>query len=686
MPSSILLNGERIYRPGVYVRLVDQIAPPTSFSAGNIAVVGDFPSLKKGELYTFTSGESMRDLVSPNGEQDAHRATDDLKQLRVMVRAAFDQYFASAEGAIDSLTLVNVRDTIAASYTSGGLLLSSKLHGLAGNNLKVELAADVVGYTAYVKKSDGTILESFPNIAVEDTPDIMFENNGTADLLDVTIEVGLSSGGTSETPRSGGSILVQATRRFESATIQALPSSLLFSVDNGFGGGICSIISRGAVASVDHTVKVTGLDEFGSPATENITISSGTVADSEVDGAKVFSYIEKFEIIEPASLVSANIGIDVVYPIKSAPLSEVTDVGNFLQQIQAIDGRFTVTSPPAPVSADELDQLDSTSIVDTTVELTSLLYRVWERAFAASLYLDAVMETNEAPAEFDDFLTGGAAGSNPIDDDWTDAFSSLLYKNINILVPWTTAFAFHSLAKDHCTAAAKSAGLERCAWLATPKNLSVNTAYLQYSKELNDKNCAVVFQSLSVKRVSPEIDAVIREDVRWTALALAVLQGSTPPATPLTRKQLSANVDAVRNTQVPLPATVANEAIRKALVILTPNLLQRFWIERSVTSYLTSPSHPVFTEVSANESVNVSLRDLRAYLQGTIGSKASAALAGDVKQLVESRLAAQRENLIIAGFRNVKVSLVGDLLNVSYELAAMQPLNFIVVTATLQQF
>lgn len=680
MPSSILLNGERVYRPGVYVRVIDAIAPPTNFSAGNLAIVGDFPMLEKGKIHTFASSESFAELINPNGVTSF--GASELRELREIGRIAFGQLIFETNGALDSLNLVNVRDSEAASYSNGGLTLQSKLRGSVGNSLRVELVAETSGYTAYVKQGT-TILETFQNIAVEENPSIEFTNNGSDDLAAVTLEVSASSGGTLTEERSGGELRVRATRNFTVLQVQtaATAGTPLLTVDNGFGGGVLKFTSSTAVPTTSHVFTVTGLDNAGAEQTEIVTFAIGDAVGTTYTGTKNFAYIEKVEVTSPVSGV--EIGVNINYPIKSAALTAINDVGNFLEQIEAIDDRFTIVSPPSPISADQLDQLAETSILSAEVELTTLLYRVWERAFSASLSLDAFMSSNEAPSAFSENLSGGGQGSNPVDDDWTDALSLLLYENINLVIPWSGTYAIHALFKQHCKDAERLAGLERCAWIGTPKDLSVNTAYLQYSKVLNDKNCAVVFQRLIVK------NSIMNEatDCRWTALACAVLQGATPPATPLTRKRTTGLVNDLRNNTIEVSPASINEAIRKGLVIFSKNLVgNSFRIERSVTSFLTIPDHPVYTEVSANESVNVSIRDLRAYLQQVIGAKASPRLANEVKALVETRLAAQRENQIISNFRSVRVSLVGDLLNVSYELAAQEPLNFIVVTTTLQRF
>jgi len=161
------------------------------------------------------------------------------------------------------------------------------------------------------------------------------------------------------------------------------------------------------------------------------------------------------------------------------------------------------------------------------------------------------------------------------------------------------------------------------------------------------------------------------------------MQARTPVSEPLTRKQFSNNVVGLLNSSLSgSPADYAEEAIRKGLVILTGQRAP-YRVERSITTYMKQQDHPVYCEVSSVESVNVSVRDVRQYLQSVIGSKATADKVGVVEGLVSDRLTQQRNLQIIADFRDVSVALAGDVINVSYSLQAQKPLNFILVNTYL---
>lgn len=690
MPTSVIFNGERVYRPGVYIRVIDAIPRATSLSAGNIALIGDFPYIKQGEPLTFSTSESFREYFTPNDVQTFGDAP--LALIRAMGRVAFDQLLFESSQPIDSLTMINVQPCSPATYENDGLGIRSLLYGEVGNTLRVELETVGQTYTIRVKQGQTDLADPMVNIGDIDFASILFENLGDADDLDdATIEVSestaLNSSGAAATvaevldnniERTGGKIIVRGYKEFSAATINALPTSTLYTIDNGFGGGAVSVAPLAASPSRSETITVNGFGYDGAELTQTILVPSGAAIGTYLSTSGEFKYITNVQI---ADAVAASCGFTLKFPIKSDDLTNVMSVGAFLEAIAAIDGRFVADRPPFPITADQLDQLDETTILDTTVSLKTHLYRIWERAFNASPFIRSALLTNVLPADFDEQLSGGGIGGAADDTDWTDALDGILYENINIVVPWTTTFAFHALVSSHCNAAAKNVGLERCAWIATPRNTSIDNTFQQYVKKINNRNVAIVNQVLNIKNAIPEAG---QSDTRWTALALAVMQASTPISEPLTHKSFTAAVEGTfQNFD---PNRSASEGIRKGVVLITSNGNRGFWVERSITSYQTNPEHPVYTEVSANESVNVSLRDLRAYLKLVVGSKASLSVLNDVKRLVNDRLTLQRQREIIANFRNVKVSLSGDIINVSYELAAQEPLNFILVSATLGQF
>ena len=90
--------------------------------------------------------------------------------------------------------------------------------------------------------------------------------------------------------------------------------------------------------------------------------------------------------------------------------------------------------------------------------------------------------------------------------------------------------------------------------------------------------------------------------------------------------------------------------------------------------------------MSANESVNASLRDLRAGLDPFVGEPNKGLTANRIKSIVEARLNRQVLDGVIKAFKDVVLEDLGDTLNVGYTVAAVEPLNFIRVTASVARF
>ena len=193
--------------------------------------------------------------------------------------------------------------------------------------------------------------------------------------------------------------------------------------------------------------------------------------------------------------------------------------------------------------------------------------------------------------------------------------------------------------------------------------------------KLNDRNIAVVAQNVKVSRPDGR---TVELDPRYLALILAGMQAGSPVATPLTRKRPDVIDVVTRNWH---PNRDASQAIQFGIVNLSYDS-QGWRVERSVTSYLTTPN-PIYSEVSANESANTSVRTLRSELDLQIGTRVRASSRGVIEALVKQNLEQQVRDTVIKAFKDIVVEDLGDTFRVNYTMAAIEPLNFIRVAATV---
>ena len=672
MPSSIFFNQQRVYRPGTYIRVVDRLSEISDTSSGNICLIGDFPIFKQGELMTFSSFDSMLDATR-NGITYGGIDYDGI------ATAAFSA-LAGSTGQPDSLTLINVRESKQAAYDNQGLRVISRLYGTIGEQLRASLSANA---------EDATMWDI--NIYQGDNPDPIEVIEAIGDGADAFATLTYNANNTAY---SDVFVEVDATHLIVKAEVDLAAQTIVAGVDaddvftydvNKRVEGDVSVLCQGnlpAAGASEITMVVKGLTAAGAQVEESVLLVDPN------DGQEVgdtFTTSNEFRFIESISFTNADgfVGAaKLTFFPKKTLLADIDDLEAWMSELVLRNDDFSFVAPSVfPTSGETLDRKAEASISGgVDFSFPTDLYRIVDRAFNNSDLVTAERISNVPPTAFNQtegVLTGTDLEDVTIDvSDWQDALDSILYKNVNIVVPATDQIGIHLLVKQHCKDAAGKAGRERNAWIGSEADRSLSYVSNAFVKDLNDRNCAVVCQGIKLEKNGKEF-----EQPWFTALCLASIQASTPVGEPMTRKVLNA----IRPIQTTFdPDRDANKAIRLGIVVINDSF-GPVRVERSVTTYVKNPEHPFFTEVSANESINVCIRTLRAKLDSFIGSKATAEQANSIASSARNHLNELRAQQVIADYRNVSVTLDGDRLNVIFDVAAIEPLNFITVTANIGQ-
>ena len=108
-------------------------------------------------------------------------------------------------------------------------------------------------------------------------------------------------------------------------------------------------------------------------------------------------------------------------------------------------------------------------------------------------------------------------------------------------------------------------------------------------------------------------------------------------------------------------------------------------VERSVTTWIKD-NNPIYSEVSANESINASVRELRSVLDAFIGQGNSVSTISAIKGIASENLRSQVDRSIIKAFKDLVLEDLGDTVRVNYTVAAVEPLNFILINASVRRF
>ena len=632
MPSSIFFNGSQRFRPNVYAKVLVSEGP-TQASTGAVAIVGDFPELKPNTPKTFTTKlEQNAYFLGSN------QTLDLLGDLAYRPTAGLD-------ASIQSLTFVNANQSTQANHDFGSVLVQSKLYGPYGNRLKAKVQESNGLYNLSVQVGAET-LESITGLGDGAIATIGYTATNTfgemlvdIDATDFTVTGKISK---AQGDVTGGANMV-ATASVASGNV--------------------TLASDANQADSDSVFTITGLGLDGTNITETATMTTGT---QQVISVNSFSRIDS--IVGDANFDGA---LTITFPVYTKALSEISDFGaeldNLVNLNADIAGTFAVSKPVRKTTGLELDELTAQNAWGATVNFTKNAKSVSDW-FNQSQYVEATLQTRGAITSSGDpvRLTNGTRATSVSEGNYQSALDSLKIKPVNIVVPFTDEIDVHKLARTHATASV----YERNIWVGSTPNQTIESVASGFSGVLNDKNVAVVCQSIKLANGNTY-------DPKYLAFVLACMQGATPVGTPLTRKETTPLI--TETAQNFVVEDKASYAIQNGIVLLTNPRGTGLNVERSVTSYQVD-DNKVFSEVSANESLNIAVRTVRGDLQALIGTAITSGKQNDVRRVVSSTLRDLMKVGFILSFKDVNVSLSGDTAEVSFEIAVTEPLNFIVAT------
>lgn len=270
----------------------------------------------------------------------------------------------------------------------------------------------------------------------------------------------------------------------------------------------------------------------------------------------------------------------------------------------------------------------------------------------------------------------GATEGTATQADWQAALDALRNVPDVVVAVLTTNTAVHAAWTAHARYMEGAGGNERNGYV--PLALTLGKSGIRSAiVNLNDRNTAAVAQNV-VRFNEAGVQTTYGPEI--LAAMAAAMQTGAAVGEPLTRKGI--NAIAFTSNADWSPGADAEEMLGYSLLFaeVDRNAGPR-WV-RGLTTRRTNPN-PIFTEISANDSANESVRRVRRNLDPLIGRPAQAGFAEIVKSLVIAELDRQVADGVIRDYQSVAVFDLGDTFNVEYELAALEPLNFIRVTANL---
>lgn len=672
MAESITVNGLTTYRPGTYgqpdVSALGGIVTETNI----LAVIADLPFLQAATPATYATQSALK-AVDPTND--------------VLQRIAHLIYSAGARDSRvkvpSTVVLCNAQPCTQAIKTlddaaaADSLTLSSVLWGPAGNNVHVD-CVDGTGLTPAFTGRRLTVTRSGVPTWTEDVEqeNIATFNYTGADAATMALAFA---------PTTGLTIAYTDT---------LLALGTFATPDYPFDGLITFTPSTAPVASNDFTATISGTNKAtGLADTEVVTWLSGGGAGA-TPSTKTWSAITSIVFAEaggpaqtPTFTIAGNsfdltaTGVGSAYPTADSLATRVNTFAN-----------FTATNNSAEAAGIFTDELDTFTSATIKAAAKSLLAetRACQAAFNRSGLVTAARAAGAgtSPPDYSGitatnagYLSGGTATATA-DADVTTALTALESEDVNVVAaPGYTAASRHTLVGLHCETMAGSGQNERNAHVGAASSRALATLKADVVTQ-NARHLNLWFQHFDVydhKGVLTQLDP------SWLALMGGAMQAGTPACTPLTRKL--PNVVAVYNNANFNVDQQANVLIKYGLTAVTTHRRNGLQVERSVTTYKTD-DNPIYSEMSANESLNLSIRDLRNALDIIVGDPGFVSTAPRLQSIANARLrrqANQNDLALIKSFASVTIEDLGAAFRVTYSMAAVEPINFLIINPRVER-
>lgn len=413
-----------------------------------------------------------------------------------------------------------------------------------------------------------------------------------------------------------------------------------------------------AINGTDHKLTIDRggqSEEFNgsSSAVATITNDSGSSIDVDISNGSL--------IVTQGATQLLNVTTDQASDLRAA-----------IVLINNLEGISATLIEPSSIALDQIDLVDLTIADSASANILATAHSLLVE-LASSQLVSATIDTtsSNALAAGTIHATGGSVGQTL---DTATALASIENESVQIVVLHDFTEGNQILLLSHLSAAAR-AGYERQAYCAIQATNNL-AAVKSRAAKLNSADIALTCQDIKLFDAQGQIS---ERDSRFTALMLAGMQAGSDTGEPLTRKRPTI----ISTKQAFDPHADVEQAITSGTVIITQGPVG-LRVERGITTYLTD-KNPIFSEISTYESVLTSLRDIRNALEDQIGRPTKASQIPLIESRVQARLAVQVRDGIIKAFGAVQLEDLGDQVAVSYDVAPVEPLNFITLTAVAQR-
>jgi hypothetical protein len=371
--------------------------------------------------------------------------------------------------------------------------------------------------------------------------------------------------------------------------------------------------------------------------------------------------------------------------VATIDLNTYTTVQALVDRINAV-ASFTAVTLDGNASQPTLNTLDyvTAQSVKTISNITGNLQAVvdWFNSNAEPLVTATrVAGQGTVPANIAYTYLAGATEGTPVTQDWTDAFTELQKTDVQWITPVTSDPAVHAMTDAHCKFMTDTARKERRAICGMALG-TTDAQAIAAAKLLNSDRTSLVHIGHYDYDAS---GALVLYAPYQSAARIAGGFAGVNPGTPLTNKNFKC-----RGLERELRIPTDTDPLIDGGVLCIGNTDQGYKVIKSISTWLLNTNYNK-VEQSCGVAVDFAIRNVREALDVLRGQKGTPILLSRAVSIAESTLRelAKAEPVgpgVLVGdadspaYRNITATLVGDVVQVSFEASPVIPANYILVT------
>lgn len=421
-------------------------------------------------------------------------------------------------------------------------------------------------------------------------------------------------------------------------------------------------------------LKVTTALGSGSYVQDNIVRNAFSIVYAGSQTTAVLSITDSTVTLQaPSGTTVATIALSS-YPTIQALVDRINTVADFTAAV--LDGNG------AKPALNGLDAVSAQSVKTTTYTAKANLQAAidWINGQSEG-YVTATRAGSSVPNNVPfTYLSGGSDGTIT-NTEWSNAFTTLQSSDVQWVVPLSSDASIAAMADAHCAYMSNIARMERRAIVGTASATS-DSAAIDAAKAINSDRTSLVHLGYYDYDVNGNLKL-------YEPYVLAALMGGAfagvNPGTPLTNKSLK-----LRGIERNLRNPTDTDALIQGGVLCVENTPTGYRVVQSISTWLTNDNYNR-VEVSTGVALDYTARSVRNVVADLKGAKGTPQTIGLAKAKVETvlrQLAVPDPSGpgVLAGdaanpaYKNITVSLVGDVLAIAFQCSPVIPVNYIPVT------